>query len=184
MTMPLRVINFFGAPGSGKSTLAAELFAALKRTGANVELIRDPAKEQAYCGKAITLPRQIEIFLQSINPIIELYDKVRTLVTDAPPMQILFYMSYYGGCSVEDWLRLEFGGSIEGIETTNILLPPAPIHKYNAVGRYETWGQAMGLHTALEKFLQTYAQEYFYVTNFDWEKDKILSYLLDNGVPL
>lgn len=46
----MKVINFFGAPGAGKSTEAARTYVALKDRGVNVELVREVAKDLAWCG--------------------------------------------------------------------------------------------------------------------------------------
>lgn len=44
----IRRINLWGVPGSGKSVLAAQIFAALKIDGVNIELVTEYARELAH----------------------------------------------------------------------------------------------------------------------------------------
>lgn len=85
------VINLFGAPGAGKSTGAAMVFAALKQTGVNAELITEFAKDKTWEHNATALGCQEYVFGKQSYRLARCRADVDIIVTDSPlPLSILY----------------------------------------------------------------------------------------------
>ena len=56
------VINLFGGPGVGKSTTASQLFANLKWSNINCELVREYAKDKVWENSLELLDNQLYVF--------------------------------------------------------------------------------------------------------------------------
>ena len=59
--MKTTIVNFFGGPGIAKSTDSAALYAEMKRSGYDVELVREVAKKWAIQGREINCFDQMAI---------------------------------------------------------------------------------------------------------------------------
>ena len=59
------VINLFGAPGSGKSVNASKIYAALKETGLDAELVTEYVKQWAWEGREHTSLDQFYFFCKT-----------------------------------------------------------------------------------------------------------------------
>ncbi len=82
--MKTTIINLYGGPGAGKSTTAAEVFAELKKRGEEVELVREYAKDLVWEGRPMTKNRQFYMFGKQSKRELDLYGKVKYIVTDSP----------------------------------------------------------------------------------------------------
>ena len=85
------VINLFGPPGSGKSTGAAQVFAALKKSGVNAELVTEFAKDKTWEHNATALGCQEYVFGKQSYRLTRCRDAVDIIVTDSPlPLSIIY----------------------------------------------------------------------------------------------
>lgn len=85
------VINLFGPPGSGKSTGAAEVFAALKKSGVNAELVTEFAKDKTWEHNATALGCQEYVFGKQSYRLARCRNDVDVIVTDSPlPLTIIY----------------------------------------------------------------------------------------------
>jgi len=88
------VINLYGGPCAGKSTLAAELFAALKRSQFNVELVSEYAKSLVYENRNdILMNDQLYIAAKQWRKISSVFknDNADVIVTDSPIKLCKYY---------------------------------------------------------------------------------------------
>lgn len=91
MTKKPIVINLFGPPGSGKSTGAAEVFAALKKSGINAELVTEFAKDKTWEHNATALGCQEYVFGKQSYRLARCRNDVDVIVTDSPlPLSIIY----------------------------------------------------------------------------------------------
>jgi hypothetical protein len=91
MTKKPIVINLFGPPGSGKSTGAADVFAALKKSGINAELVTEFAKDKTWEHNATALGCQEYVFGKQSYRLARCRNDVDVIVTDSPlPLSIIY----------------------------------------------------------------------------------------------
>lgn len=91
MTKKPIVVNLFGPPGSGKSTGAAEVFAALKKSGINAELVTEFAKDKTWEHNATALGCQEYVFGKQSYRLARCRNDVDVIVTDSPlPLSIIY----------------------------------------------------------------------------------------------
>ncbi len=89
--MSALVVNLFGAPGAGKSTGAAYVFAMLKLSGVNAELVTEFAKDKVWEGANETLKNQSYVFGEQTLRLSRCVDKVDVIVTDSPILLSVVY---------------------------------------------------------------------------------------------
>ena len=172
------VINLFGGPGSGKSTLAADLFAAMKKKGLNVELVTEYVKGWAWEGKIVGKFDQIYLLGKQTHLESRLYGKVDYIITDSPIMLCPFYEFHYYGIEIALPAAKEFlkVAKDTGIKHYNFWLPS--MHKYDAKGRYQTAKEAEKLTLEMSQYLMTKAGLDFYGIPFDGNSvEYILKYV-------
>lgn len=148
------VINFFAGPGCGKSTTAADLFAYMKHSNLNVELVREWVKDWAYEGRPITKGEQIYVFGKQFKKESLLYGKVDYIITDSPLLLSSYYTEKYNPdlgefSSVVKSLIKSF--EKDGVSRVNFLLERNK--PYSKIGRYETEEQAKQIDKEMERFL-------------------------------
>lgn len=135
--MATKIINYFGGPGVGKSTDSAALYVEMKRSGYDVELVREVAKKWAWQEREIGPFDQMAILGTQMEEESSLFGKVDYIITDSPSFLGGIYLSinhdkdfmmdtvkqYYDYCEQK------------GIIFKNYLIPRKK--KYNQAGRYE-----------------------------------------------
>jgi AAA domain len=127
----MKVLNLWGGPGTGKSTTAAGLFYAIKKTGANVELVGEYAKDLVYDRRTNILGDQIYIFAKQQRRIARLADHhMEWVITDSPIPLGLVYTQPGTLSDHFDQLVMEVFNQYENY---NFLLQRNVI--YNPVGR-------------------------------------------------
>lgn len=91
MSLDTKVVNLYGGPCIGKTTLAASVFAYLKKSGVDVELVSEYARDMVYDGAFKTLENQLYIFAHQHHRLWRLRGKVEVVVTDSPLLLTLPY---------------------------------------------------------------------------------------------
>ena len=85
------VVNLTGAPGAGKSTGAATIFAELKKSGVNAELVTEFAKDKTWEHNTTALDCQEYVFGKQSYRLRRCRDDVDVIVTDSPlPLGLIY----------------------------------------------------------------------------------------------
>ena len=77
------IVNIFGAPGAGKSSFAALVFTEMKRSGANVELVTEVAKDLVYRHDYRGLKMQFPVAGIQYERVQRLVGQVEFIITDS-----------------------------------------------------------------------------------------------------
>ena len=85
------VVNLYGGPGVGKSTTAAHLFALLKQSGINAELVTEYAKDLTWEKDGGRLSFQPLVFAEQAWRLERLKGQVEVAVTDGPILLTALY---------------------------------------------------------------------------------------------
>lgn len=146
-----RRVNLFGGPGVGKSTLAAQIFARLKREGADIELVQERFKRYVYEGRTIdpwdyvlTFGRQFDAEYHILKA------GVQRIVTDSPLLLQCIYAQHQG-CRVHRELRTISRRFDEDFPALNIYVRRQ--FDYEEAGRYEGKEQAIEMDKLVEEIL-------------------------------
>lgn len=129
----MKVINLLGGPGVGKSVTASQLFAKLKRLGANVELVTEYAKDMVWENRDNILEDQLYILAKQNRKLSRLLGLVDYAITDCPLLLGLAYTKpdYYKefhSFLMEVW---------NSYDNQNFYLVRSPKNKYQAIGRVQ-----------------------------------------------
>jgi len=155
-------INLFGGPGVSKSSTAALLFARLKFSGENAELITEYAKDKTW-EEDHDDPEDIQIspakLCQPYTTGKQLFrqfrvkGKVDYAITDSPLLTGIFYGGFGTGLNWE----LSVVEQFNLFTNLNILLVRSPQdHKYNPKGRTQTEEEAKEIDKKAENLLKNY----------------------------
>jgi len=131
------VVNFFAGPGSGKSTTAAGVFSLLKLHGINCEYVPEFAKDLTWENRYKTLENQIYIFAKQQHRIWRLRGEVDVVITDAPLIQGLVYVSDHPALTQ---IVME---QFDEFDNINFFLDRTK--RYNSKGRSQTENEAIEL---------------------------------------
>ena len=143
-------VYLWGGPGTGKSTTAAEVFAKLKRLGANVELVTEWVKGKVWEGAPFD---PITAWARQRQWVARLQGRVEVVICDSPPLQALVY--------AESTLPLDLFGRLEALalyeEATrtglNILLRRSADKPYIEAGRNEDEAEALRLDVRIAEYV-------------------------------
>jgi adenylate kinase family enzyme len=143
-----KVINLFGGPGAGKSTMAAALFAELKFSGINCELVPEYAKEQEWEGRTGKIRQaQDYIFAKQHFRLSRLIGEVDVIITDAPLMLSQIY-------TPKDYLPSLSSVVLEAHRRfDNLNLFVQRVEAYQESGRSQTYDQAIELDKQIHEML-------------------------------
>lgn len=157
MSMPIRRVNFFGAPGTGKTVLAHELFVHAKQQGFNCEVINELAREWAYYDRKIQGLDQLLLFAHQANREDVCLRNFKTdfVITDSPVPMAIFY-----SLILDDSLRSSYDGFSKTIDlyypSVNFFCKPNPKYKYHMAGRHHSRDESGALGEAMFVFLNEY----------------------------
>lgn len=140
------VINLYGGPGTGKSTTAAGLFFAYKSNGANVELVREYAKDVVWEGRTALLQDQLYLFAKQNKRLFDLMDKVDLIITDSPLLQMLIYAESHPK-ALHDLIRLQHN------KTASFDVFLRREKAYNPAGRVQTEDEAVAMDMRIRDML-------------------------------
>lgn len=149
------VINLFGPPGSGKSTGAAEIFAALKKSGVNAELVTEFAKDKTWEHNATALGCQEYVFGKQSYRLARCRNDVDVIVTDSPlPLSIIY--------NTNSALGEKFNEVVLNIFNTysNYNYYINRVKPYNPKGRNQTEAESDALGEPIKNLLATSGIEY------------------------
>lgn len=149
------VVNLFGAPGAGKSTGAAEVFAALKKSGINAELILEFAKDKTWEHNLKALSVQEYVFGKQSYRLARCRDQVDVIVTDSPlPLSIIY--------NNNPALGEAFNAVVFSIFNTydNLNYYINRVKPYNPAGRNQTEEESDALRTPIRNLLADYNISY------------------------
>jgi len=155
----IRRINIFGGPSCGKSTAAAFLYSELKKTGRDIELVREHAKLWAYNQKPITQFDQVYLFAKEMldeSVFLQNEGESRLVVTDCPLILTICYARKYG---LKSWLSLQqiANDFEESYPSINVVLLRNQKDGYDNAGRYETEKEAIELDSLIINHLKEHA---------------------------
>ncbi len=130
----MKVVNLYGGPGSGKSTTASAVFANLKNSGYDVELVREFAKDLVYEQSDHVLENQLYVTAMQYKRLKDLSDYgVDIVITDSP-----IYLGVIYGKNTTYYNELKaLISSIED-EFENIDVFVKRTKQYNPSGRLQT----------------------------------------------
>jgi ABC-type dipeptide/oligopeptide/nickel transport system ATPase component len=154
------IICLYGGPGSGKSTTQAALFAHLKSSGYNTEMIREYIKDWCWEKRTVRPGDQPYFFMkQARKEKILIENKLDFIINDSPLILNHFYGLKY------DWLERECSTSktllqhhhifckTMGYKTEHFLIKRTK--SYNPAGRYQTEQEAIQFDTEISNLLHS-----------------------------
>ena len=164
------VINLFGPPGSGKSTGAAEVFAALKKSGINAELVTEFAKDKTWEHNATALGCQEYVFGKQSYRLARCRNDVDVIVTDSPlPLSIIYNTNPALGSKFNEVVLNIFNTYSNYNYYINRVKP------YNPKGRNQTEAESDALGEPIKNLLVASNIEYKTVDGNDEGYQSIIS---------
>ena len=140
------IINLVGGPGVGKSTMAARLFAELKMSGKDCELVTEVAKEKIWEGATRTLDDQLYIFAKQNHRVWRLIGKVEYVITDSPTIMSILYDK-----NRDEHLKETIKSIYEKQDNITYFIERETI--YNTNGRIQTEDEAKSIDKQLKQLL-------------------------------
>jgi len=141
------IVSLYGQPSAGKSTSAAQIFAKLKNSGANVELVDEFAKKLVYAKRNPELANQIYVFAKQYKRLadLEAYEKVPMVITDSA---LLLGLLYCDKVPYKEELVKLIWKVHHSYENINVLVKR--VKPYNPSGRTQTEQESEALIPRLE----------------------------------
>lgn len=153
--MKTKIINLFGAPGAGKSTGAAYIFAMLKMSGIDAELVTEFAKDKVWEGNKAVFENQAYIFGKQSFKISRCVNKVRVIVTDSPLLLSILYNN-------DKSLNENFTNCVLDVFNSydNINYYIERTKPYNSNGRLQTENESDQIGTEIKTMLNKFYIDY------------------------
>ncbi len=151
MSKPRRIVNLFGGPGTGKSIICAALFAELKFSSYNTEMVLEYAKDAAWEGRAVVLKTQEYVFGKQQFRVTRVIDSVDFVITDSP---ILMNLAYHDPTNImHEAMQRVILTAHHAYESINILLTRTG--KYQPEGRGQTYEEALEKDSQIKSILDS-----------------------------
>lgn len=167
------IANLYGAPGAGKSTGAAYIFAKLKMSGVNVELVTEFAKDKVWEESKEVFNNQAYIFGKQYFRISRCENKVDVIVTDSPLiLSIIYNNSEILG---EDFNKVVLN-VMNSYNTKNYFINR--VKEYNPKGRFQTEEESDELSEDIRDFLLKQGIDFYEVEGDTAGYDKIVEDIL------
>ena len=128
----LTVINLFAGPGVGKTVLAADLFSVMKKSGAEVEMASEYAKDMVYEQRTNILKDQLYVLGKQNRRLERLSGQVDFAICDSPLLLCPVYAAtdYYPNSFKRFALDV-----FHGYNNINFYLRRSETSQYQAGGR-------------------------------------------------
>lgn len=152
------VVNLYGGPGTGKSTLAAQLFAELKWSGYECELVTEYAKKLVWQDATDILSDQIYVFGKQQHMLQILNDQVDVIITDSPILLGIIYGKNFGTWLQRDSLNRLILRTHKIYDNLDIFLRRTK--PYVESGRLQTYEEAKALDNEIRALLDDNLQEF------------------------
>lgn len=144
------VVNLLGGPATGKSTGAAYIFAKLKMSGVNAELVTEFAKDKAWEHNEKAVKNQAYVFGEQCYRMYRCADEVDVIITDSP---LLLSIIYNHDPRLTENFNKSVMDTFNSYNNLNIFLKR--IKEYNPNGRFQTRDEAIAIDSEILSILQT-----------------------------
>jgi hypothetical protein len=150
------LINLYGGPGTGKSTTAASIFADLKRSNINAELVTEYVKQWAWDNRRPVSFDQFYFFGHQSRREYSLFNKVDAIVTDSPVSLCAYYAKEYGTKTQAELfskMYIEYASMCtnSGVDVKHIWLKRTG--NYDSRGRFHSHQQALDIDVDMRLFM-------------------------------
>ena len=152
-----RVICLYGGPGTGKSTTAAHLFALLKQSGVNAELVCEYVKEWAWEGRKILDGDQYYFLAKQSRRERIRFRNVDVLVTDSPVWLSAVYEQEFEQEPFICQMMIDKHVQVaqrHDVKHEHVFL--RRLKQYNPNGRFQTEAEAHRLDEKIKTYLNSY----------------------------
>lgn len=153
-----RVVNLFAGPGTGKSTTCAALFAELKYSGHNTEMVLEYAKDAAWERRGEKVFKAQEyIFGKQHFRLSRVAEEVEFVITDSPVLMSTVYIpdQYFLKSLEQTCVEAH-----ESYDSINIFLKRSLAKPYNPKGRNQDESGARALDLKIEAMLKKHSVPY------------------------
>ena len=172
MNKPI-VVNLLGAPGAGKSTGSALVFADLKKSGVNAELVSEFAKDKTWEHNSKALSVQEYVFGKQSYRLARCRDDVDVIVTDSPlPLGII----YNNNPALDDNFERTVINVFNTYENMNYYINR--VKPYNPKGRNQTEAESDALVSKIKNLLNKYDIPFTEIDGDDDGYDRIVQDVL------
>jgi predicted ATPase len=152
-------INIFGGPGAGKSTIAADLFVLMKKSGYNVELVTEVAKDFVLENRSTKSSAQVYITMLQFHNLARLKEKVDYVITDAPILLGCVYADLYAPNLPASYKQLIVDLHKQELQpSVNIFITRE--FSYVKDFRNETEKEAMKIDESILNLLDSFSEQY------------------------
>ena len=170
-----------GGPGAGKSTTASALFAKMKRSYYNVELVTEYAKDMVWEERHKIFGEQDYITAQQNKRLRRLIGKVDFAITDSPILLGMCYIpqDYYISC-----FRQFIWEIFSSYNNLNFYIEREK--GYVQIGRNQSASEAMEKDNLMYNVLKTYQVPFHSIAGNEHAEDDIFkvvkAYAKENGI--
>lgn len=145
------VINFIAGPGVGKSVMTSLLFARLKISGYNCEIVPEYAKQLVWTEEFELLNNQYHVSYYQNKLIGALVDKTQLIITDGCLLHGLVYnMVNPNNTSDKDKTKVAILNWFKDYKNINIYLERNPHIDYEREGRLQSQEEAFHVDNLLK----------------------------------
>ena len=148
------VINFYGGPSAGKSSACAGLFYKLKTMNANVEMVREYAKELAWRGDTVTITNQLHLLGVQFERLTRLEGKADIAVCDSPILLSSIYAPENYPSSFHDMVKWAH----KRYDTIDVILERTK--PFNPIGRIHDEEESKELDIRIQSLMDLYGLSY------------------------
>ena len=161
----MKIINFYGQPGAGKSTLAASLYAQMKKSGYNVQLLTQYAKDCVYQDRLFTVKDQLYLLSKQNHKLLTYQNKhVEYVITDSPLLLcgIYCYISNTNHLPIKEFKELAYAIN-KSYTNINFFVERGNDIQYQNNGRFQNSEEAKKIKKQLLNYLNNELKEEYQI---------------------